>query len=59
MELTKDDLKIILFLVKNRLHYESGRRPRFNDEGNDVQNKRTRDLMDIREKLEIILSDSI
>ena len=53
-ELTENDLRILLFLVKNRLSYEARRKARFNQDGEDIQQKKVLELVDLRKKLEKI-----
>lgn len=52
-ELTKDDIRALLFLVRNRLRYES-RRPSRIKQGKDIQNEKVWELSALREKLEAI-----
>lgn len=54
VELTENDLRILLFLVKNRLSYEARRKARFNQDGEDIQQKKVLELVDLRKKLEEI-----
>ena len=53
-ELTYEDLKILLFLVRNRLNYESRRKSRLNNDGKDIQQEKVYELGDLKDKLERI-----
>ena len=50
-ELTEEDLTLLIYLVRNRIRYESQRHKRMY-QGKDVQNDKVYVLSDLRDKLE-------
>lgn len=54
MELTfsEEEMRLLLFCVRNRLRYESGRQPHIVATGVDLQVRKIWNLVELREKLE-------
>lgn len=54
MGLNEEEMKLLLYLVRNRLRYEAGRQAKFLG-GRDIQNDKTRALADLKDKIEEML----
>lgn len=52
---SREELRILAFLVRTRLRYES-RRPAFMKDGVDVQSEKVWELKELSEKLEEMLN---